>query len=91
MDVIYQGIHADLFTACHDELGNALKQGIGLEEPDGRSSCSEYEYKLPLTTILAEQRCAVLLAVDPENERVRSELVKQNENLLKASEWLESQ
>ncbi|KAL8860610.1 MAG: hypothetical protein Q9178_002963 [Gyalolechia marmorata] len=91
VDVIYQGMQANLFTACHDELGNALKQGIGLEEPDGRSSCSENEYKLPLTTILAEQRCAVLLAVDPENERVRAELVKQNENLVKASEWLESQ
>ncbi|KAL8904890.1 MAG: hypothetical protein Q9171_006880 [Xanthocarpia ochracea] len=91
VDVIYQGIQSGLFTACHDELGTALKQGIGLEEPDGRSSCFENEYKLPLTTILAQQRCAVLLAVDPENERVRAELVRQNENLMKASEWLESQ
>lgn len=40
---------------------------------------------------LAEQRCAVLLAVDPEGERIRIELMKQKANLEKASEWLESQ
>ncbi|KAL8849843.1 MAG: hypothetical protein Q9221_005181 [Calogaya cf. arnoldii] len=39
----------------------------------------------------AEQRCAILLAVDPENERIRGELLKQKANLEKASEWLESQ
>ncbi|KAL8839189.1 MAG: hypothetical protein Q9170_001838 [Blastenia crenularia] len=37
----------------------------------------------------AEQRCAVLLAVDPESERIRIELLKQKENLEKASAmWL---
>ncbi|KAL8669897.1 MAG: hypothetical protein Q9168_005531 [Polycauliona sp. 1 TL-2023] len=73
VDVIYQGIQTELFAACRNDLGEALKQGIGLEEKD------------------AEQRCATLLAVDPENERIRAELVKQKSNLEKASEWLESQ
>ncbi|KAL9627547.1 MAG: hypothetical protein Q9204_006487 [Flavoplaca sp. TL-2023a] len=73
VDVVYQGIQTELFAACRYELGEALKQGIGLEEKD------------------AEQRCAVLLAVDPENERLRAELIKQKSNLEKASEWLESQ
>ncbi|KAL8720623.1 MAG: hypothetical protein Q9181_007883 [Wetmoreana brouardii] len=39
----------------------------------------------------AEQRCALLLAVDQESERIRAELMKQKENLEKASVWLESQ
>lgn len=39
----------------------------------------------------AEERCAILLAVDPESERVRVELNKQKENLEKASVWLASQ
>ncbi|KAL8983687.1 MAG: hypothetical protein Q9205_002137 [Flavoplaca limonia] len=73
VDVVYQGIQTELFAACRYELGEALKEGIGLEEKD------------------AEQRCAVLLAVDPENERLRAELIKQKSNLEKASEWLESQ
>ncbi|KAL8767095.1 MAG: hypothetical protein Q9209_006322 [Squamulea sp. 1 TL-2023] len=73
VDVVYQGIQTELLTACHNELGTALKQGVGLEEKD------------------AEQRCAILLAVDPENERIRGELLKQKQNLETASEWLESQ
>ncbi|KAL8948932.1 MAG: hypothetical protein Q9222_004919 [Ikaeria aurantiellina] len=39
----------------------------------------------------AEQRCAILLAVDPDSERIRAELTKQKENLEKALAWLESQ
>ncbi|KAI4274757.1 MAG: hypothetical protein LQ337_003697 [Flavoplaca oasis] len=73
VDAIYKGIRAELLITCRNEIGNALKQGIGLEEKD------------------AEQRCAVLLAVNPENERLRAELIKQKSNLEKASEWLESQ
>ncbi|KAL8781027.1 MAG: hypothetical protein Q9213_006204 [Squamulea squamosa] len=73
VDVVYQGIQTEFLTACRNELGTALKQGVGLEEKD------------------AEQRCAILLAVDPENERIRGELLKQKQNLETASEWLESQ
>ncbi|KAL8736812.1 MAG: hypothetical protein Q9166_000178 [cf. Caloplaca sp. 2 TL-2023] len=73
VDVISQGIQAELFTACRNELGNALKQRIGLEEKD------------------AEQRCAILLAVDPQVEKDRAELLKQKENLMKACTWFESQ
>lgn len=73
VDVVYQGIQANLFTSCRNDLGSALKKRIGLEDRD------------------AEQRCAVLLAVDPEGERIRIELIKQKENLEKASKWLESQ
>ncbi|KAI4117298.1 MAG: hypothetical protein LQ338_007577 [Usnochroma carphineum] len=73
VDVIYQGIQAELFTACRNELGTVLKERIGLEEKD------------------AEQRCTVLLAVDPESERIRIELTKQKENLEKACVWLDSQ
>ncbi|KAI4256558.1 MAG: hypothetical protein L6R42_006150 [Xanthoria sp. 1 TBL-2021] len=72
VDAVYKGIRAELFTTCRNDLGNALKQRIGLEEKD------------------AEQRCAVLLAVDPENERIRGELMKQKSNLEKACEWFES-
>ncbi|KAL8994852.1 MAG: hypothetical protein Q9169_005299 [Polycauliona sp. 2 TL-2023] len=66
VDAVYKGIRAELFITCRNELGNALKQRIGLEEKD------------------AEQRCAILLAVDPENERIRGELMKQKANLEKA-------
>ncbi|KAL8684171.1 MAG: hypothetical protein Q9224_006550, partial [Gallowayella concinna] len=66
VDVIYQGIQAELITACRNDLGPALKERLGLGEKD------------------AEQRCAILLAVDPENARVRAELERQKENLEKA-------
>lgn len=39
----------------------------------------------------AEQKCAILLAVDPENERIREELMKQKSNLEKACKWFESE
>ncbi|KAI4169747.1 MAG: hypothetical protein LQ343_005488 [Gyalolechia ehrenbergii] len=73
VDVVYQGVQADLFTSCRNELGSALKHRIGLEDKD------------------AEQRCSILLAVDPEGERIRVELMKQKANLEKASKWLEAQ
>ncbi|KAL8905302.1 MAG: hypothetical protein Q9207_002735 [Kuettlingeria erythrocarpa] len=73
VDVIYQGIRAELFTSCRNELGTALKQRIGLEEDD------------------AEQRCTILLAIDPETERIRIELLKQKANLEKACVWLDDQ
>lgn len=44
-----------------------------------------------LTWLQAEQRCAILHAVDPASERMRVELMKQKENLEKASKWLGSQ
>ncbi|KAL8869003.1 MAG: hypothetical protein Q9174_004598 [Haloplaca sp. 1 TL-2023] len=71
VDVIYQDIHTDLFAACRDELGTALKDRLGLEEKD------------------AEHRCAMLLAVDQDSARLRVELLKQKENLEKATVWLE--
>ncbi|KAL8846150.1 MAG: hypothetical protein Q9221_008744 [Calogaya cf. arnoldii] len=40
VDVIYQGIQTELFTACRNEFGEALKQGIGLEEKDAERRCS---------------------------------------------------
>lgn len=36
MDVVYQGIRAELFTSCRNELGTALKDRIGLGEKDGK-------------------------------------------------------
>ncbi|KAL8815160.1 MAG: hypothetical protein Q9223_005679 [Gallowayella weberi] len=66
VDVIYQGIQAEIVTACRNDLGTALKERLGLADKD------------------AEQRCAVLLAVDPENARIRAELERQKENLEKA-------
>ncbi|KAL8799589.1 MAG: hypothetical protein Q9182_005765 [Xanthomendoza sp. 2 TL-2023] len=66
VDVIYQGIQAELISVCRNDLGPALKERLGLADKD------------------AEQRCAVLLAVDPENARVRAELERQKENLEKA-------
>ncbi|KAL8657351.1 MAG: hypothetical protein Q9226_002000 [Calogaya cf. arnoldii] len=34
VDAVYKGIRAELFTTCRNDLGNALKQRIGLEEKD---------------------------------------------------------
>ncbi|KAL8642029.1 MAG: hypothetical protein Q9228_001240 [Teloschistes exilis] len=36
VDNVYQDIHTELFAACRDGLGAALKQRIGLEESDGK-------------------------------------------------------
>ncbi|KAL8925260.1 MAG: hypothetical protein Q9208_003550 [Pyrenodesmia sp. 3 TL-2023] len=90
VDVIYQGIRAELFTACRNDLGTVLKERIGLEEKDGESRSGIGRRNLTDVSS-AEQRCAVLLAIDSETERIRIELLKQKENLEKACVWLDDQ
>lgn len=90
VDVIYQGIRAELFTSCRNELGTALKTSIGLGEKDGKLDGSMKLSDSSANIYQAEQRCTILLAVDPESQRIRVELTKQKENLEKACDWLDS-
>ncbi|KAL9585363.1 MAG: hypothetical protein Q9212_001571 [Teloschistes hypoglaucus] len=71
----------NIYQDIHTELFATCRDGLG----------AALKQRIGLEERNAEQRCAILLAVDPASERMRVELTKQKENLEKASEWLESQ
>ena len=73
VDVICQGIQAEVFSECRDKtkISDKLKQDLGMNELD------------------ATQRCAMLLAIDAKTEERRIQLTKDNEMLQKAQEWLD--
>ena len=70
-----------------------IKEKIGLDEPDGKLSPIRVLFRNTgkLTrSFLAEQRCTMLLAVDPEDERLRISLLGEKKTLDTASDWLKS-
>ncbi|KAL8688245.1 MAG: hypothetical protein Q9218_005797 [Villophora microphyllina] len=71
----------NIYQDIHTELFATCRDGIG----------TALKRHIGLEEKDAEQRCTLLLAVDPNSERLRIELTKQKENLEKASIWLESQ
>ncbi|SLM36997.1 P-loop containing nucleoside triphosphate hydrolase [Lasallia pustulata] len=71
VDTVCQGIQAELFVTCRNDIFQELQDRLGIMEPD------------------ANQRCAVLLAQDPQVEIRRAQLKKEKGTLAKAKEWLD--
>lgn len=89
MDVVALGIQFELFEALKNDLRKNLILQLGLESPDGMlvSHCPAEQ----MTHIrAANERCAMLLAVDPHIQARRQHLEKEQASLLEARQWLQS-
>ena len=91
MDNVCQSIACELFFKCRDQLGSVLKHELRVTEADGKSDCTVFPpcHRLAYTS-KAHEHCALLLAVDPQDEQERRQLRKEQEKLRKAQSWLEN-
>ena len=73
---------------CRDELGNKIKQQFRLMELDGKF-LAPMDMDIIINGCAANERFAILLEVDAENQEKRLQLKKEKDLLRKAQEWLE--
>jgi len=89
VDVVAMGIQFELFEALKNDLRSNLILELGLESPDGM--LVSHSPAAQITHVLAaNERCAILLAVDPHIQERRQHLKKEQASLLEARQWLQS-
>ena len=87
MDVVAQSLKDELFLSIRNQLPEALTRQLGIELEDGRL----YQvcwYIIVANKLIANERCALLLSVDPHVEERRIQLKKEQVTLAKAQEHL---
>ena len=86
VDVVSASVQCELFTKCRNDIITRMKEVFGLFEPDGMFPVT---FSGNADTNSAEQRLALLLAANPQQETRRAQLLKEKETIAKAQERLE--
>lgn len=90
VDVVCQGIQGELFLSCRNEIGALMKEQIGILKPDGKSFIACWDWlDTDHIDFEANERCAVLLAMDRESQERRVQLMKEKAVIVEAQDWLE--
>ena len=87
VDIVCASVHGELFLKCRNDLVSSMKKHFRATEPGGKflfCPCLMQADPYP-----ADERLAILLAANPQDELRRAQLKREMETICKAQEHLE--
>ena len=88
VDTVCSSIHCEVFGKCRNDLFNVMRDKFRVTDADGKHKNLILSYTVRADSSLANDRLAILLASNPEDERRRAQLNKERDTLLKAQQRL---